>query len=137
MDPNHFKEDDVMSSRKILIKRSIIEAILIDARNAYPNEGILLLKGKVRKDCIELNDSITPFLPTRGAHFSSFPLHMMPLDLTVIGVAHSHPSGSSMPSVNDLNNFYGRIMIITAYPYLSEQDIAVYDRDGKRDYEIV
>jgi proteasome lid subunit RPN8/RPN11 len=126
-----------MSSKTILIKRSIVEAILIDAKNAYPNEGILILKGKVKRDSITIDDSITPFMPTKGAHFSTFPLYMMPLDLTVIGTAHSHPSGNSRPSIEDMNNFYGRIMIISAYPYLSERDIAVYDKNGRRDYEIV
>ena len=55
---------------------------------------------------------------------------MLPLDLSIVGVAHSHPSGVLKPSLGDLNNFYGRIMVIMAYPYNSEKDIAAFDREG-------
>ena len=120
-----------MTVKQILIKKEVVESILIDAKNAYPREGILLLRGKARKDHILINDSITPFLPSHGLNFSSFPIYMLPLDLTVMGTAHSHPSGNVSPSVGDLNHFYGRIMAITAYPYASEKDIVFYDKDGK------
>ena len=126
-----------LSSKTIYIKREIIGAILIDAKNAYPRESILLLKGKVRKESILVDDSIIPFLPTRGRGFSTFPIYMLPLDFTVVGTAHSHPSGNPNPSVADLNNFYGRIMVIAAYPYDSDRDIAVYDGNGRVRFEII
>ena len=126
-----------MPSKTIYIKREIIDAILIDAKNAYPRESILLLKGKVKKETIIVDDSIIPFLPTRGRDFSTFPLYMLPIDLTVVGTAHSHPSGNPNPSIGDQNNFYGRIMVIAAYPYDSDRDIAVYDGNGRVRFEIV
>jgi hypothetical protein len=37
-----------------------------------------------------------------------------------------------------LNKFYGRLMLITAYPYQSEKNIAIFSRDGKiLKYEVV
>jgi hypothetical protein len=40
--------------------------------------------------------------------------------------------------LGDLNNFYGRIMIIAAYPYDSEEQIAVYSKEGRSaQYDIV
>jgi len=63
---------------------------------------------------------------------------MLPIDLSIIGTAHSHPSGVLKPSITDLNKFYGRIMIIAAYPYRTEKDLAVFDGEGKRiGYKII
>jgi len=63
---------------------------------------------------------------------------MLPIDFSIIGTAHSHPSGVLRPSPADMNRFYGRIMIIAAYPYRSERDIAVFNGEGKTvQYEII
>jgi proteasome lid subunit RPN8/RPN11 len=90
------------------------------------------LKGKAEKEKIVVNDVQIPPLATHGNNFSTFPLHMLPIDFAIIGIAHSHPSGALQPSVTDLNKFYGRIMLITAYPYQSQNDIAVFDREGNK-----
>ncbi|NWG09358.1 MAG: Mov34/MPN/PAD-1 family protein [Nitrososphaerales archaeon] len=116
--------------RKITFKSLVIDSLLSYAKTFYPNEGILLLKGKIGKDEILVKETVIPPLATHGKSFSSFPFHMLPLDLSIVGVAHSHPSGVLKPSLEDLNNFYGRIMVIMAYPYNSERDIAVFDREG-------
>jgi proteasome lid subunit RPN8/RPN11 len=55
---------------------------------------------------------------------------MLPIDRSILGTAHSHPSGTLRPSVQDLNHYYGRIMIITVYPYQSHQDLGAFDRNG-------
>jgi proteasome lid subunit RPN8/RPN11 len=47
-----------------------------------------------------------------------------------VGTAHSHPSGSSQPSLEDLNHFYGLISIIICHPY-NEEDIHAYDSQGR------
>ncbi|MCP8309374.1 MAG: Mov34/MPN/PAD-1 family protein [archaeon] len=116
--------------KKITFKASVIDSLLSYAKNFHPNEGILLLRGKIGKDEIIVKEIVIPPLATHGKSFSSFPLHMLPLDLSIVGVAHSHPSGVLKPSLEDLNHFYGRIMVIIAYPYSSEKDIAVFDREG-------
>jgi len=122
----------------VSIKRSVIDSILSYARMNHPREGILLLRGRVKRDKIDVVEVIIPPLSVRGNNFSSFPLYMLPLDLSIIGVAHSHPSGILAPSTVDLNNFYGRIMIIVAYPYRSERDmIVVNGRGEKLNYEII
>ncbi|KPV64644.1 MAG: hypothetical protein AOA66_0077 [Candidatus Bathyarchaeota archaeon BA2] len=122
----------------ILIERAVIESVLSYAQMLHPREAILLLKGKVDKQRILVNDTWIPPLATHGNTFSTFPLHMLPMDFSIIGVAHSHPSGALRPSVTDLNKFYGRVMVIVAYPYRSEKNIAIFDREGNRlKYEIV
>jgi len=104
----------------------------------HPREAILLLKGKMNKHRIVINDTQIPPLATHGNTFSTFPLHMLPIDFSIVGVAHSHPSGALRPSVTDLNKFYGKIMVITAYPYRSEKNLAMFDREGKPfKYEVV
>ncbi|MEM3708187.1 MAG: Mov34/MPN/PAD-1 family protein [Nitrososphaerales archaeon] len=116
--------------RKITFKSSVIDSLLSYAKAFYPNEGILLLRGKMSKDEILVKEIVIPPLAIHGMGFSSFPFHTLPIDLSIVGVAHSHPSGVLKPSLEDLNNFYGRIMVIIAYPYKSENDIAVFDREG-------
>jgi len=113
------------------LKQSVIENLLSYACDLHPKESILLLRGKVSKDEVFINDTVIPPFATHGKSFSTFPLHMLPIDFSIIGVAHSHPSGVLAPSMNDLNQFYGRIMVIVAFPYHSERNIAVFNREGK------
>jgi len=118
-------------SRTIVIKRSVINSILIYCRNLHPTEGILLLRGEAKKDRIIIDNVEIPPLSTHGRGFSTFPLHMLPIDFTVIGTGHSHPTGNPQPSTQDLNNFYGRTMIIATYPYNTEHQITAYNSQGK------
>jgi proteasome lid subunit RPN8/RPN11 len=126
-----------VKAKQVSIKRSVIESLLDYAKACYPKEGILLLRGKTRKDRIIVEDVEIPPLSVRGSGFSSFPRYMLPIDFSVVGTMHSHPSGALRPSTADMNHFYGRLMIIVAYPYRSEQDIIVLDREGNAaNYEI-
>jgi len=118
-------------AKSVFINRSVIESILSFAESLHPREGILLLRGRLKKDKILVDEVEVPPLAIHGRSFSNFPLHMLPIDFSIVGTAHSHPSGVLRPSIGDLNNFYGRIMVIAAYPYSSKQQIAVFDRDGK------
>ena len=127
-----------MRRREVVVNRSVIRSILDYAKACHPKEGILLLKGSLSKNRITVNEVEIPPLAVHGFGFSNFPLHMLPLDFSVVGTAHSHPSGVLRPSVTDLNKFYGRIMIIAAYPYRSEENVAVFDREGRLiEYEVV
>jgi len=122
---------------EVFVERVVVDSILSYAQMFHPNESILLLKGKVSKHKLVIDDVQIPPLATHGSTFSAFPLSTLPIDFSVIGVAHSHPSGALRPSVTDLNKFYGRIMLITAYPYQSEQNIIIFDRKGQQlKYEV-
>ncbi len=113
------------------VKNELIEGLLTYSRDVHPREMILLLRGKVEND-VEVDEVIIPPSAVHGQRFSSFQPHMIPFDLSMIGVVHSHPSGVLKPSVYDLNHFYGRIMMIIAYPYQSVEDVAVFDKQGQR-----
>lgn len=116
----------------VQFEESVADSILSAALSAYPNEAILLLRGNVEKEMIRVSDVLIPPLATRGRGFSDFRGIMLPMDLRVVGVAHSHPSGVLRPSTHDLNHFYGRIMVITAYPFQSYNDIGVFNNHGER-----
>ena len=116
----------------VFVEQVVLDSILSYAQMFHPRESILLLKGKVSKHKLVVDDVQIPPLATHGSTFSGFPLSTLPIDFSVIGVAHSHPSGALHPSVTDLNKFYGKIMLITAYPYQSEQNIIILDRKGQQ-----
>lgn len=130
--------DGLGGMKRVLVRRHVINSILSYARLCHPREGILLLRGKIKGDVIMVEDVEIPPLSVRGDGFSSFPAHMLSMDFSIIGTAHSHPSGSLQPSTEDLNHFYGRIMVIAAYPYESEADIIVINGRGEiLNYEII
>jgi proteasome lid subunit RPN8/RPN11 len=114
----------------VSLARSVIDSVLDYSKGAYPKEAILLLTGKNSQDRIVIDGIEVPPLAVHGAGFSNFPTHMLPMDFSIMGTAHSHPSGVLKPSVPDMNNFYGRLMIITAYPYETMSSLAVFDSRG-------
>jgi len=127
-----------LSERRVYVKKSVILSILEYAAACHPNEGILLLRGKTKRDRIIVEEVEIPPLSIRGLGFSGFRAYMLPVDFSIIGTAHSHPSGVLRPSITDMNKFYGRIMIIAAYPYRTEKEIAIFDGEGNLlEYEII
>jgi proteasome lid subunit RPN8/RPN11 len=116
----------------VKFEKSVVDSILSHALNTYPKEAILLLRGKKGRNMTIVDEVVLPPLATHGSGFSGFPTYMLPMDLRIVGVSHSHPSGNSQPSVYDLNHFYGRIMVIAPYPFQSYSDIVVFDKDGSR-----
>jgi proteasome lid subunit RPN8/RPN11 len=121
-----------MAVRRVFFEKSVADSILTAAMSVHPRETILLLQGKKTKDAIRLHGVLIPPLATYGHGFSVLLGSMLPWDLTIMGSAHSHPSGNPRPSTQDLNHFHGRIMVIAAYPYREYTDIAVYDGDGNQ-----
>jgi proteasome lid subunit RPN8/RPN11 len=57
---------------------------------------------------------------------------MLPIDFSVVGTVHSHPSSFPLPSEADLHLFekYGKIHIIVAKPY-RESSWKAYDYTGQ------
>lgn len=101
------------------------------ARGRHPREVVLLLRGRVRGESVELEDFLVPPLAVSGRGFAELPVHLLPIDFSIIGTAHSHPSESLAPSPEDLNHFYGLIMMILAHPYIPSSS-AVFNRLGER-----
>jgi proteasome lid subunit RPN8/RPN11 len=117
---------------KISIEKALLQAILEGARRLYPKETVLLLRGKRSKNSVSITDLLVPPLANYGRGFATIPLHMLPMDFSVVGTVHSHPSGNLMPSHGDLNHFFGLVLMITAFPFRNEKDVAVYNRSGEK-----
>ncbi len=111
--------------------RGLLEALLGFAGEAHPREAIVLLRGRAKKGIIEVSDFLLPPFGLGGRGFAQFPVHMLPIDFSIVGTAHSHPSGDLRPSAADLNNFYGRVMMIMARPY-TLRDAAFFNSRGEQ-----
>jgi proteasome lid subunit RPN8/RPN11 len=120
------KKDEVM------IPKEIVAIVLGSARALHPKETIFLLRGKANKSVLSITELIIPPAATYGRGFSSFPMQTLPIDFSIIGAVHSHPSGNLAPSPEDLNHSFGKVIVIVAFPYKSAESVAAYNRDGKR-----
>jgi proteasome lid subunit RPN8/RPN11 len=121
-----------MADIKVSMRRELLDTIFEGAKRLYPKESILLLRGRKTKNIILITDLLVPPLASYGRGFAHIPLHMMPMDFSVVGTVHSHPSGNFMPSSTDLNHFFGRVLMIVAFPFLSEKNVAIYNHSGER-----
>lgn len=118
-------------SLTVLIDEELLCAILEGARRLYPRETILLLRGKKAKNVITVSDLVVPPLATYGQGFAGIRVHMLPMDFSIVGTVHSHPSGNLMPSPADLNHFFGAVLMIVGSPFTDERNAAAYDHNGK------
>jgi proteasome lid subunit RPN8/RPN11 len=122
---------------RVVIEQELLNMILEGAKRLHPKETIVLLRGKMNREAVTITDILIPPLATYGKGFSGFPTSMLPMDFSIIGVAHSHPSGSLEPSVQDRNLPMGRIMLIAAFPYRGRENVAVYSRkEGRLSLEV-
>ena len=110
----------------------LLDAIFEGAKRLYPKETFLLLRGKKSKDTIRVSDLVVPPLAVYGYGFAHLPFHMLPVDFSVVGTVHSHPSGNINPSSVDINHFFGRVLMIVGFPFTGAQNVAVYDSKGER-----
>jgi proteasome lid subunit RPN8/RPN11 len=114
------------------ITTQCLSLICESAKSIYPNE----FAGLLRVDDIKKH-TITEvvLLPgtISGSQHALYKMHMKPVDFSIVGTVHSHPSGSYYPSDADLQMFrrYGKIHIIAARPY-SFQSWQSYDGKGNK-----
>ena len=108
----------------VTVPEPIVLNILDIAKANYPLEIILLLRGNRNGDVIHISDYLFPPFGSSGKGFASFPIHMLPIDFSIIGTAHSHPSGLLKPSIGDLSNFYGKVMVIVGPPFKTSSFVA-------------
>ena len=112
------------------ITKDCLDLIMECARSNHPREfgGLLRADSDLKDTIIEI--VILPGTISGDSH-AIFKLHMMPIDFSVVGTVHSHPSYSFEPSDADLHLFqkYGKIHIIVAKPYNNDSWQA-YDYNG-------
>jgi proteasome lid subunit RPN8/RPN11 len=124
------KKKEIELKRQVILTRQTADGIITYSKTWHPHEGILILQGKSNKiGEIRVNGLVVPPFASSGPYYSGFPTNELPMDLSYIGTAHSHPGSSNRPSLQDLNDFFGVISIIISYPY-EYNTIAAYDRNG-------
>ncbi len=110
------------------IRKNVLQLILEASRDTYPDEfgAFLRAKHNIIYEIVMLPGTLS------GDRSVLFQLFMKPIDFTIVGSVHSHPSGYPIPSGADLNMFAktGDIHIIVAYPFTMESWKA-YNRDGE------
>ena len=121
---------DMGKTTTIQIPNNILETIYAGAKELYPRESFLLLRGKKSKGIISITDLVlAPFAihEEEAVHFNPY---MFAGDFSLVGTVHSHLNGNISPSHVDLNYFFGRILIIVCHPYEGKDCLAVYDSNG-------
>ena len=117
-----------MAKKVFGIRRKTLRMILEASRDTYLKEFAAILRAEegVITELLLLPGTIS------GDVHAVFQLHMLPIDFSVVGTIHSHPSGNFRPSEADLQLFshFGRIHIIAGRPY-TEDSWAAYDHYGK------
>jgi len=110
------------------IKRSVLELMMAAARENYPNEwsGQLRARNGVIFELTMLPGTLV------GRDNALVNLWMMPIDYSVVGSVHSHPSGNWSPSDADREFFqkFGSVHLIVGMPY-NLRSWQAYDYDGE------
>lgn len=114
----------------IKVPSNVLEAIYAGAKELYPRESFLLLRGKKHKDTIHITDLILAPFAIHGEGEVHFNPYMFVGDFSLVGTVHSHPSGNIRPSHVDLNYFFGRVLMIVGPPFEGKNCIAAYDSNG-------
>ncbi len=100
------------------IRRHVLDLILEASRAQYPKEfaGMLRAEAGVIEELMLLPGTVS------GDAHAIFQFHMMPVDLSIVGTIHSHPSPIPYPSAADTELFerHGRLHIITGHPFGAE-----------------
>jgi proteasome lid subunit RPN8/RPN11 len=112
------------------ITKECLDIILEGAKSIYPKE----FGGLLRVDTVEKYTIMEVVLlpgTISGGSQAIFKLYMLPIDFSIVGTVHSHPSGIPLPSRADLELFdkHGRIHIIVASPF-DESSWKAYSYDG-------
>jgi proteasome lid subunit RPN8/RPN11 len=114
------------------INRKCLEMILESSKSNYPQEfGALLRVDRVKKDTI-IEVMLLPGTISGNSH-AIFQLHMLPVDFSVVGTVHSHPSSIARPSSADLDLFghFGRIHLIVGVTPFGGTQWKAYDYNGR------
>jgi len=109
------------------IEEDVLDMINEAAKDTYPDEFLATLRAEkgVVTEILLLPGTLS------GEHSGTFHLHMLPIDLSVVGTVHSHPSFSNMPSEADISLFgrFGNTHIITCIPF-DMRSWKAYDYNG-------
>jgi len=97
------------------IRKRTLKMIMEASKSSYPSEFAAFLRAEegVIRELVLLPGTVS------GGSHAIFRMSMLPVDFTIVGTVHSHPSPVSLPSDADLELFrkYGWVHIISRAPY--------------------
>jgi len=112
-----------------LIKRNTLQMIMEASKDSYPREfgALLRAEGNIIYEIALVPGTI------QSERYTLFYMYNKPIDFSIVGSVHSHPSGVTLPSDEDLHMFSmtGSVHIIVGYPFNLE-NYSAYDRSGNR-----
>ena len=110
------------------IMKEVLIELLQAFRNNHPNEFFAYL-GSDSGNVIDHYVVVPLFYQAPDS--VSYRTDLLPMDFTIKGTIHSHPSLNPNPSHADLNSFInkGNTHIIVTYPYTIDT-IHVYNKEG-------
>ncbi|HWR27685.1 MAG TPA: Mov34/MPN/PAD-1 family protein [Candidatus Thermoplasmatota archaeon] len=114
------------------ITRKCLDLISESSKSNYPQEfGALLRVDRVEKNTI-IEVVLLPGTISGDSH-AIFQLHMLPVDYSIVGTVHSHPSSIARPSNADLDLFghFGKIHIIVGVSAYGDVSWQAYDYAGR------
>ncbi|HIG99013.1 MAG TPA: hypothetical protein HA258_00385 [Thermoplasmata archaeon] len=114
------------------ITRKCLDLIVESSKSNYPQEfGALLRVDRVDKNKI-IEVVLLPGTISGDSH-AIFHLHMLPIDYSVVGTVHSHPSSIARPSDADLDLFshFGKIHLIVGVTMYGNISWKAYDYTGR------
>ena len=110
------------------IRKNVLELIMESSRSSYPHEfgAFLRAKHRIIYEIVLLPGTVS------GGSSVLYNLLMKPIDFSIVGSVHSHPSGVPLPSQADIDMFSrtGDVHIIVAHPFTLTSWKA-YNRDGE------
>lgn len=118
-------------TRQWKITRKCLDLIFESSKSNYPQEfGALLRVDRVEKNTI-IEVILLPGTISGNSH-AIFHLHMLPVDYSIVGTVHSHPSSITRPSNADLDlfNHFGKIHIVVGVSSFGDVTWQAYDYMG-------
>ncbi len=125
-----------MLYNSINIKKEILEGILGLCKHQHPRE----ILGLLRMENAVVSEFILPPGALTSENSGVFFPNRMPLDNSIEGTVHSHPTGNVNPSPTDLNGIFKKLRFhfIIGYPYSDLSCVKCYDRIGDElDFKII
>lgn len=116
---------------EVRVDREVLNSVIYYSKQAYPNEFLAFLDGKIKNRILYITCLI--FIPGETCETGAV-IHseMVPMNTKYFGSVHSHPGPSASPSDADLMTFSknGYFHMIVCLPY-SYNTFKAYDRHGE------
>lgn len=113
------------------ITKDCLTLILESSKSNYPQEFGALLRVDTKEKTTIKEVVLLPGTISGDSH-AIFRLHMLPIDYSIVGTVHSHPSSIARPSSADLDlfNHFGRIHLIVGVTSVGTTSWKAFDLQG-------